>query len=188
MLPEMNSVFLAKASSSTCAPNPIPVNLLKDSLPAIQFSLSYIINFSILLDHPIIVQTCYFFPYLKKKKNFSPYIALQLLPISFWPFTEKLHKSVAHTHHLQFHFSNSLLSPFQSGCYFCHLTKTALPEVTDDFSLGDPKCSPLSPLSTWLTRIIWDWIIFLPPGNTCFCWPPALYTLLVLFHSLTSPS
>lgn len=78
------SVLSAKASSSTCASNPIPFNLLKDSLSAIHFSLSYIINFPILLGHPVIMQTCYYFPHLKKK-CFN-----LILPFSYHPFLSVL--------------------------------------------------------------------------------------------------
>lgn len=98
---------------------------------------------------------------------------------SFQFYIKKLHKCIAHTHHIQFLSSNFLLNQFQTSFYPHHFTKTSLVKVNNDLHLADSNGHLSVPIVLDLSEAFNPLYHFFLLKILALV---GLHTLLVLFH------
>lgn len=119
------SVLLAKANSSACSLNSISFHVLKDNLPAILLSLSYIISFSIFTGSSHQHTNVVIYLILKNALNF-------ISPSNYYPFlSSHLQKNSTNV------LPNSLSDQFRLSFHLHHFTKIALVKMINDFHPAD---------------------------------------------------
>ena len=121
-----------KSKSKSCVLDPVPTNVLKQSIDVLAAPLIAIINASLTSGvFPASLKKGVIHPSIKKP-SFDREQLLNYRPITNIAFLSKTHERVAAKQTLNYLTSNSLLSKFQSTYRYFHSTETALIRVFND--------------------------------------------------------